>query len=62
MGKARKISRFVVDTARKKFLGRYGLNDKYKAESDRDRSNTILGAHACFLVSYLLVLTRLWGG
>ena len=25
-------------------------------------SNTILGAHACFLVSYLLVLTRLWGG
>ena len=25
-------------------------------------SNTILGAHACFLVSYLLVLARLWGG
>ena len=25
-------------------------------------SNPILGAHACFLVSYLLVLARLWGG
>ena len=25
-------------------------------------SNTILGAHACFLVASLLMLARLWGG